>query len=599
MIKTRFLAILVFIAASLSSYGQNVPRPEHPTPQFVRADWINLNGEWTCEIDNSKVGDGRKYHEKKGFSKPITVPYCVESELSGVGFKDFISQMWYHRKVTVPASWKGKKAILHFGAVDFEAEIFINGKSLMTHFGGTAPFAVDLSHNVKAGETFDLVVKVNDDARSRTQMCGKQSLRPDSYGCLYTRVTGIWQTVWMEAVNKTSLHDMFVVPDVDNKLVIFTPRFNSMYGIYNLKIEIKDGKKVVSKKSVKAVNGIPVQLKIRNPKLWSPQSPFLYDIVYTLTDASGNIVDKVNSYFGMRKFHYEGNRFYLNNKPVYLRLVLDQGFYPKGIWTAPTDADLKKDIELSMNLGFNGARLHQKVFEPRFHYWADKLGYLTWGEASDWGMDWGNPMAAYNFQGDWKTLIKRDRNHPSIIAWTPFNESWKYSNNENYKRFYNDIYEITTSLDPTRLVNMASGGTFVGWTDIWTAHTYTASGKDMAKKVSLNEKGEPRHRPASKYPFEGQPYVLDEYGGVKWTGNSSNGWGYGNAPKSLEEFYKRIEDLTNALLKSENVAGYTYTQLTDVEQEQNGLYNYDRSIKLDVERLRKIFSKNPEWLKKK
>lgn len=594
--KTKLTIFLLMISVGL--FSKEIPRPEYPNPQFERESWVNLNGQWTCEIDNSKVGIDRKYHESKSFSKKIIVPYCVESKLSGVEFKDFISQMWYHRKVTIPTSWKEKKTILHFGAVDFQTEVFVNGKSMGTNFGGTAPFNIDLSYWVKPGETFDLVVKVNDDLRSKTQMGGKQCLAADSRGCSYTRVTGIWQTVWLEAVNRTHIEDVQVMTDIDNSTVTFIPRFKALYLDCEFSIKIKKAKKVLVTKKLKAVNGLPIQVKIDNPTLWSLENPHLYDLEYSLVSKNNEELDKVDSYMGMRKIHYANNRFYLNNKPIFLRLVLDQGFYPDGVWTAPTDNDLKKDIEMSKSIGFNGARLHQKVFEPRFHYWADKLGYLTWGEASDWGMDWGKPMAAYNFQGDWKRIVKRDRNHPSIIAWTPFNESWKYSDNTNYRRFYKDVYEMTVSLDPTRLVNMASGGTFVDWTDIWTAHSYNQNAKSLHEQMQPDKNGKPKHTPFKKYPFDNQPYVLDEYGGVRCEAKSKSGWGYGKDPKTEKEFYKRLEDLTNALLKSKSVSGYTYTQLTDVEQETNGLFYYDRSNKFDLKKLNKVFSKDPEWLNK-
>lgn len=293
----------------------------------------------------------------------------------------------------------------------------------------------------------------------------------------------------------------------------------------------------------------------------------------------------------MRKIHVEGDTLYLNNKPYYLRLVLDQGFYPDGIWTAPSDAALKKDIELSMDAGFNGARLHQKVFEERFHYWADKLGYLTWGEFPSWGTDAKDPVAARNFITEWAEVVVRDLNHPSIIVWTPLNETLDIGDGVQHSRFHADLYDITKSLDPTRPVNEASGYVHVK-TDLWTVHNYGQNPEKLKTQLTPDrEKGVWRNYPEKEVKYQGQPYFVDEFGGIKWVVGvafAENTWGYGDAPKSIEEVYSRLEAQVNVLLSFEHIKGYCYTQLTDVEQEQNGIYNYDRSEKFDMKKINKI-----------
>ena len=308
----------------------------------------------------------------------------------------------------------------------------------------------------------------------------------------------------------------------------------------------------------------------------------------------------------MRKVHIEGNRLFLNNEPVFLRFVLDQGFYPDGIWTAPSDVALRRDIELSMRAGFNGARLHQKAFEPRFHYWADRLGYLTWGESPSWGIDiWGrdgdhaNGPAAWNFFSEWRELVLRDFNCPSIIAWTPLNETAHGAGGSVHKRFHEDIYALTRALDPTRPVNETSGYSHVK-TDLWTVHNYE---QDPAKFRSMltPAKDSPvwRNLPEHEPDYAGQPYIVDEFGGIKWVPEdkrpwAADSWGYGAGPRSLDEFYERLKGLVDVLLDLPHVAGYCYTQLTDVEQEQNGIYNYDRTDKFDMTRIASIFSRNPD-----
>jgi beta-galactosidase/beta-glucuronidase len=356
---------------------------------------------------------------------------------------------------------------------------------------------------------------------------------------------------------------------------------------------------VVAQKSVKASNQAVCILPVSSIKTWSPESPFLYDLVYEVSDKDNKIIDVVNSYVGIRKVHIEGNRVFLNNQPYYQRLVLDQGFYIDGIWTAPTDNDLKKDIEMAMAAGFNGARLHQKVFEERFHYWADKLGYLTWGESSSWGSDYNNPEAARNFISEWSEIILRDRNYPSIITWTPFNETWE-SDQEQYPRFVQDIYKITKGLDPSRPVNDASGGTHVV-TDLWTVHNYEQTPTKLAEILTPNSEGLMFSNDKYKFAsYTGQPYLIDEFGGIRWIPtakdkNSEISWGYGDAPKTLEEYYTRLQGQVDAILSRPNVWGYCFTQLTDVEQEQNGIYLYNRSLKFDIKRIYSIFSKNPSF----
>ena len=600
----RFLASLLALFIAVSTFAQtSVPRPEYPRPQFVRDAWVNLNGTWTYTFDFGESGLQRDFNESKGFDGRITVPFCPESELSGVGYKDFINSMWYHRKVEVPAAWDGKKILLNFGAVDYTSSIYVNGRLAGRHYGGSSSFSVDVTRFVKAGETADVVVWVQDDVRAGVQASGKQCPDYNSRGCHFTRVTGIWQTVWMEAVAKTGLKEVYVKPDLDNSCFVMEPQFHALEEGLSLNIRVKDGDKAASKKTVKATNPMTVIVPVKNVKTWSPEDPFLYDIEYEVVDKAGNDVDQVSSYADMRKKHDEGNRVYLNNKPLYLRMVLDQGFYPDGVWTAPSDDALRRDIELSMSVGFNAARLHQKVFEERFHYWADKLGYLTWGESASWGSNMNDEMASRNFIPEWREVVVRDRNHPSIIIWTPFNETWERPDDEEggrvHDRVMENVYDLTKSLD-YRPVHDSSGGYHVK-TDIWSKHNYEQDPEKLLQSQTIKEDGKvPVFRPDIEVAYDGQPYFLDEYGGIKWVIEqyAENTWGYGEGPKSLDEFYTRLQALTDVILSLDYVSGYTYTQFTDVEQEQNGIFNYDRTPKFDPERLKAVFGKVPAWTTK-
>ena len=586
-------AAMLAVLNCLACFSANTPRPEYPRPQFERAQWINLNGTWTFDFDFGKSGKDRNYQSAEKFGKNITVPFCPESKLSGVEYTDFIEQMWYQRDLSIPSDWNGKKILLNFGAVDYCAEIYIDGKFVQRHFGGSSSFSVDLTRYVQPGKTHNLVICVKDDLRSGLQTGGKQCGNYYSGGCSYTRTTGIWQTVWMEAVAQNGLKSAFVRPDIDQQQLVIEPEFYNESD-YTLDIVLKDGSKTVAKKSVKCCNSSVVVLPVKNMKLWSPESPFLYDLIYQVKDASGKVVDEVQSYAGMRKVHTANGRFYLNNQPYFQRLVLDQGFYPEGIWTAPTDEALKNDIVLGKEAGFNGARLHQKVFEERYYYWADKLGYITWGESASWMLDVNRELAARNFLSEWSEVVVRDRNHPSLVTWTPFNETWG-GGPDVYVRLIQDVYNLTKAIDPTRPVNDASGDNHVK-TDIWSVHNYEQDRARLTEQLKMTPGVEPYRNARDRdylAVYEGQPYMVDEFGGIPWMAEADrkDSWGYGGMPENAEAFYARLEAQIDAFIDSPHVCGYCYTQLTDVEQEKNGVYYYDRTPKLDMKRIKAIFEK--------
>ena len=602
MMKSRLLIVVAALLSSTAIGAQ--PRAEYPRPQFERADWVNLNGEWSFALDLSDSGRDRDFYNSKGFEQRITVPFAPESKLSGIGYTDFINSVWYQRMIQIPSAWQGKRVKLNFGAVYYESEVYIDGRFVGRHYGGSDSFAFDITDFVGDGKEHSIVVHAESDLRSGTQPGGKQSTNYYSYGCSYTRTTGIWQTVWMEAVDDMALERVQVVTDIDNEQIVVIPTYYNVAGGNTLSVEVRDGGKVVAHAESAAVQGVPVVVALKKAKLWSPESPFLYDVVYEVKDAEGRTLDRVDAYVGMRKVHIDGNKIYLNNKPYYQRLVLDQGFYPDGIWTAPSDEALKHDIEMSKAAGFNGARLHQKVFEERFHYWADKLGYIVWGEMASWDKDFNSVAAARNFLSEWGNIVMRDRNHPALIVWTPFNEEFGVPSNEA-GRFLTDVYNETRRLDPTRPVNTVSGGIYV-ISDFCTAHCYE---QDGARLHSMLFDGEKFYQPQGpnggfdrairKLYYDGSlPYLLDEFGGIKCAETQpegGNSWGYGNAAPTREDFYTRLEALVKAIVDhSDKICGFCYTQLTDVEQEQNGVYYYDRGEKFDMGRVKAIFQMKAE-----
>ena len=626
MVKQLIAAALLVLGATMGvAAGENIPRPEYPRSQFERTDWVNLNGKWSFEFDFNHVGLEKGYAESKGFQGTILVPFSPESELSGVGHTDFVTGIWYHRTIDVPASWEGKRVLLNFGAVYYQSEVFIDGKFVGRHFGGSSSFSFDITGFAAPGTSHDLVVYAQSDLRSMNQPAGKQSLMLGSHDCEYIRTTGIWQTVWMESVAENGLKNVQVNTDIDQKQLVVRPAFYKE-GAAGLRITVTDPespKKPVAQKTVSANNSSVAVIPFKTLKTWSPESPFLYDVDYQVLDKNGNVIDEVKSYVGMRKVHIEGNKIFLNNVPYYQRLVLDQGYYPQSQWTAPSDEALRHDIELSKSAGFNGARLHQKVFEERFHYWADKLGYLTWAEFPSWGIELNGVEAARNFLTEWAECVARDRNYPSIITWTPMNEEF-WPDNLQFPRFSEDIYTLTKQLDPTRPINICSGGIQVK-TDIWTEHHYeqdpeklkniiwndgklfTRAGqtyKGRINNIGFNDPARYGGEPYTFYEYDGSiPYILDEFGGIKWVkgqdattvNSTTQSWGYGKSVVSMEDFYKRLEAQVKAVVSmSDDICGFCYTQLTDVEQEQNGVYCYDRSEKFDMSRIKAIFTMTPD-----
>lgn len=562
--------------------SNNIPRPEHPNPQFQRENWLNLNGEWDFEIDQSRSGKARKLERAQSLSGKITVPFCPESNLSGVGHTDFLSAVWYKRKVDLTPAQLENRVFLHFGAVDYEAFVYVNGEYAGSHKGGYVSFSIDITIFVKQGEN-DITVCAYDDTRSPLIPRGKQSEEYASHGCDYTRTTGIWQTVWLEFVPQRYIQKVKFFPDLKNGSVTVQA---TVIGGGVLQADVFYGGRLVGVLE-RAGQDETVTAEIRLSELyaWEPGAGRLYDISLRFG------ADKVDSYFGLRNLRLDGYRFLINEKSVFQRLVLDQGFYPDGIYTAANDAALIQDIELSMAAGFNGARLHEKVFEPRFLYHCDRLGYLVWGEYPNWGADFSDPNTVFAILPEWCEAVNRDFNHPAIIGWCPFNETWDYNGRQQNDELLRIVYRTTKLLDPTRPCIDTSGNYHVE-TDIFDVHNYEQDPEKFREQYVAFQEDECLYDALfSRQQYNGQPSFVSEYGGIKWSLNREKGaWGYGNAPKTEEEFLDRYRKLTNVLLENQNFFGFCYTQLTDVEQEQNGLFTYDRKAKFDLAVIRAINS---------
>ncbi|MBQ0125692.1 MAG: beta-galactosidase [Clostridiales bacterium] len=557
-------------------------RPEYPNPQFEREDFINLNGEWEFEIDNSESAVERGIYDRPLESK-INVPFCPESELSGIGNKDFMKVVFYRKTVNISKSkLKNKRVFIHFGACDFETEVRVNKQSVGKHVGGYVSFAFDITKYVKEGENV-IEVRAYDDTRSFRQGSGKQSTGYFSRGCNYTRTTGIWQTVWLEFTPENYIKAVRIYPNVNDcsATLIF-----DLCGKAKLSAKaFYGGKEVGASEQSSAEYSSTLKINLSEKHLWELSHGRLYDLELTFGS------DKVKSYFGLRSVSLD-DTFKLNGKTVFQRLVLDQGFYPEGIYTAKDEEQLKLDIVLSMNAGFNGARLHEKVFEPRFLYNCDKLGYMVWGEWPNWGLGHHNAECLETFLPEWLEVMARDFNHPSIIGWCPFNETWNQAPTYAIQR--SDVLKIaymaTKAFDITRPCIDVSGNYHV-ITDIYDIHDYE---QDVAvykeRYAKLNDDGVLYDKYDSRQHWKGEPLFVSEYGGIGLhiEAKTDEQWCYGNAAKSYEEFYERYDGLTSSLMNCGKLIGFCYTQLYDVEQEQNGLYTYAREPKVDISKIKEI-----------
>lgn len=557
----------------------NIFRPEFPNPQFERKNWINLNGEWDFCIDNEKSGQAKGFVEKENFDRKIIVPFCPESELSGINNKDFMFCVWYKKNINITKEQLEQRVILNIGACDYETDVWVNGTHKCNHLGGYTPVKADITDALKEGDNL-ITIRANDPLFGNP--AGKQSAEYASHGCDYTRTTGIWQTVWLEFVPKTYLEKFRVVSDIDNVSVTLTG--NGKGAAKVSATAFYDGKQVGFAQTETLTDAFCLNIKLDEKHLWEVGNGRLYELVIKYGD------DTVYSYFGLRNVGFDGYKFLINGKSVFQRLVLDQGFYPDGIYTAKTEQDLVRDIELSLKAGFNGARLHQKVFEPRFLYHCDRLGYIVWGEYPSWKFDYTVLDGAQQYVYEWMESVERDFNHPSIICWCPYNETWNFPNEIRQKDTVIKLaYMATKYADNTRPC-VDTSGNFHVVTDIYDIHCYEQDGEKFKEYITQMEReGKPYDNWADRQHYAGEPLNLSEYGGIAIQSQcEGNAWGYGKAATTTEEVVERYSKLTNALLDSPYYSGFCYTQLYDVEQEINGLYTYSRQPKIDIEKIYEV-----------
>ena len=544
-----------------------LPRSEYPRPDFRREQWLCLNGQWDFSIGEST------------FDQKIIVPFACEAPLSGMNDKGFHKTVWYRRTFTLPEQMLGKRILLHFGAVDYICDVWVNGTHVCSHTGGQTSFEADITEALQDGEN-TVQVKVFDDYLDPAMPRGKQYWELESRGMYYSRTTGIWQTVWLEAVEPLHLTRCYITPLFDDRAVQFEYQLSRDAKTLSFEIFFR-GEQVAEHTAAYDRRNPRTTVSLasvwNDAMVWSPENPSLFDVRITVLDDQG-VTDVVDSYFGMRKVSIENGKFMLNNREYYQKLVLDQGYWEESLMTAPTDEAFIRDIQLTKAMGFNGVRKHQKVEDPRYLYHADRLGLLVWGEIG----------SAYVFSkecitrlhSEWTEAVLRDYNHPCIVVWTPMNESWGVKDVKTDKAqqaHCNAMMELTKALDSTRVV-IDNDGWEHTCGELITIHDYAQDGQRLRKMfgdletiLSIKMKPHDKGLFADGYGYQGQPIFLSEFGGVK------------NDPADPEQFAKKYAEVTGAVLESPLICGYCYTQLTDIENEQNGLLTYGREPKIPLE----------------
>lgn len=577
---------------------------DYPRPQFVRMEWQSLNGGWGFRFDDLNAGETEKWQEELKPTHTITVPYTYETQASGIGIEEFHPRVWYSKQVSIPEEAAGKRVILHFQAVDYYAKVWVNGVLAGSHQGGYTAFSIDITPYLVFGQENNITLKA-EDSSDCTQPRGKQRWTKKNFECFYVQSTGIWQTVWLEYARDQRLDSVKITPDIDRSSVSFD------YQVQGL--ETAAGKILLE--AVVTLKGNPVKtasLIIDRPRLsmeldllheasgpwkrsyWSPAQPTLYDVEFILY-VDGKAVDHVFSYFGMRKVSIENGKVLLNNAPVYQRLILDQGYWTESHLTPPSEEAIIADIDHILEMGYNSVRKHMKIEDSRFLYWCDVKGLLVWSEmAATFEF---HDDAVEQFTNEWLEIVRQQYNHPSIITWVPFNESWGVANilrDHRQQKFTEGIYHLTKAIDPYRPVI-----TNDGWehtvSDILTLHDYVETGEGFlsryedSKAAIVNNETTCNHWKyafAEGYAYTGQPVIISEFGGIAF--QSDKGWGYGHQVASEEEFLNRFEGLIRAIKSVDYICGYCYTQLTDVQQEINGLLTEAREPKVLLDKIRKI-----------
>lgn len=596
----------------MSLSTKEIPRPEYPRPQFARSLWFNLNGEWEFAFDDAAEGLKDAWYDGRELPLRINVPFAYQTLLSGINDKAVHEIVWYARSFDVQEGFHNRDLLLNFGAVDYASTVWVNGQEVGHNRGGHVPFQFDIAPYVKPGEN-RLTLRV-EDRQDPQQPRGKQSYTGLPESIDYYCTTGIWQTVWLEPVPAIRIEDLRVITHAKRNLLELTVFLHAPSAAWRVEVEVlEEGKRVAFGEDQTAVATGRLAITIPYAKLWSPESPHLYDLQVRLYDGD-KLLDEVGSYVGLRGIELRERQFLLNGKPTYLKMILDQGYWPEGYLTAPSDEALQTDIGWVKMFGFNGVRKHQKIEDPRWLYWCDRLGVLVWEEMPN-AREW-SPKAEELLSAEWQDAVRRDYNHPCIVAWVPVNESMGFpglgQQHAGQYAFIERMVRVTRRLDSTRPVIDNDGWEHTDITDICAIHDYTPtseklstryqdmlSGGELPWNVWLSDK--PLFARGSKY--RGQPIVLSEVGGFLAippevpTEKRDMLYQFYDSFQTSAELLEKYRDLLQGIASLKFLAGFCYTQLTDIEQEINGLLTYSRQPKLPAEQIaaihREVFGGQP------
>jgi len=577
-------------------------RNEYPRPDFVRDSFISLCDEWNFEFDDQNIGHKEKWFNTHHFSKKINVPFCFESKLSGIEDTTYHDFVWYHRQLNDIKVEENQRIILHFEGVDYYCEVYLNGVLVKSHYGSNAGFVVDITDQFNETNN-DLVVYCFDPSKDVTIPRGKQDWELNGHAIWYTRTTGIYKPVWLQIVNQKHVNNFFITTKLDNYHIDIDLETTIDKGEVEFIVCDKNNCSKNFKfelNAKKAVYGFNLPDDYVNEKIWSVERPYLYDLIINLYDENGYKCDTVRTYFGIREIKTENGYVLLNRRPIYQKLVLNQGYYPDGVLTAPTIKDLENDIDYMKEMGFNGCRIHQKTEDPYFLYLCDKKGFLIWQEcAENYGFNSFNQRRMLN---EWIDIVKNNYNHPSIICYTPLNESWGVEGipyNKEIQAYAMSLYYMIHSLDSTRLV-ISNDGWEHCKTDLLTVHNYGHGQKENVEQYLKFTKALSNREEIVKFENinrfiinpgfndEGQPVILSEFGGVAFKKDATGkAWGYTTC-KDEQEYEDDLRRIYSAIEKSNCIQGICYTQLTDVEQEVNGLMTFDRKFKIDPTIIKEI-----------
>src|SRR5687767_15050311 len=580
-----------------------IPRPEYPRPQFVREQWVNLNGEWEFAFDDADEGLKLGWQDGRELPARIIVPFGYQAELSGINDKSIHEHVWYARSFEIPSDWHTNDILLNFGAIDYSSTVWVNGQEVGHNQGGHVPFQFDIAPYIKRGAN-RLTLRV-EDKQDPEQPRGKQSVSGIPQEIDYYCTTGIWQTVWLEPVPSLRIEELRIVTHAQRNLVELLVYLHAPSSAWRIEVEVTDQNRLVTRGEARtAVATGHLILSIPYAKLWSPESPHLYDVTVRLFDGT-ELLDEVKSYFGLRGIELRDGKFMLNGSGVYLQMVLDQGYWPAGLLTAPSDEALQTDIGWAKAFGFNGVRKHQKIEDPRWLYWCDRLGVMVWEEmpnAREWSLEAEEKLSA-----EWQRAVRRDHNHPCIVAWVPVNESMGFpelaQQHAGQYAFIERMVRTTRRLDNTRPVIDNDGWEHTDIADVCAIHDYSPSSEVLVKRyeITLAGKGlpatvwiggKPLFARGSKY--RGQPIVLSEVGGFLTIPPDIPPeqrdvlYRFYDSFERPEELIEKYRDLMKGIASLTFLAGFCYTQLTDIEQEINGLLTYDRQPKVPAEEITRI-----------